>query len=353
VTAITAQSRAIERIVRICRTTTADALSFRLAVLEEIRCVVKFDAYAWLLTDPETEVGAAPLADVPCLPELPRLIRLKYLTAINRWTRLGVPVALLRVSTEGHLERSLVWREMLSRYGVTDVASLVFRCRYGCWGFLDLWRSGARSSFTDGDADFLTAIAKPVTEALRRCQASTFSLAAPAKVRVGPVVLVLSPDLTVRAQTLETNDYLRLLIPPNADRQPIPAGAYNVAAQLLSVEAGVDVHPPTARVHLSAGVWVTLRAARIGAASPTAEQDIAVAIEAASPAERMALYGRACALSARELVLLGHLILGSDTRDIAQQMFLSENTVQDHLKSIFNKTGTSNRRTLLARAVGH
>jgi hypothetical protein len=187
VTAITAQSRAIERIVRICRTTTADALSFRLAVLEEIRCVVKFDAYAWLLTDPETEVGAAPLADVPCLPELPRLIRLKYLTAINRWTRLGVPVALLRVSTEGHLERSLVWREMLSRYGVTDVASLVFRCRYGCWGFLDLWRSGARSSFTDGDADFLTAIAKPVTEALRRCQASTFSLAAPAKVRVGPV----------------------------------------------------------------------------------------------------------------------------------------------------------------------
>jgi DNA-binding NarL/FixJ family response regulator len=120
----------------------------------------------------------------------------------------------------------------------------------------------------------------------------------------------------------------------------------------LSVEAGIDDHPPTTRVHLSAGVWVTLRAARIGTASPTAEPDIAVAIEAASPAERMALYGRACALSARELELLGHLITGSDTRGIAQEMFLSENTVQDHLKSIFAKTGTSNRRTLLARAVG-
>jgi DNA-binding CsgD family transcriptional regulator len=353
VTAITAHSRAIERIFRVCRTTTADALSFRLTVLEEIRRVVEFDAYAWLLTDPETEVGCAPLADVPCLPELPRLIRLKYLTAINRWTRLDVPVGLLRVSTDDHPERSLVWREMLSRYGVTDVASLVFRCRYGCWGFLDLWRSAAGSSFTDGDAEFLAAIAKPVTEALRRCQANTFSLAAPAKVRVGPVVLVLSPDLAVRAQTLETNEYLRLLIPPDADGQPIPAGAYNVAAQLLSIEAGIDDHPPTARVHLSAGVWVTLRAARIGTASPAAEQDIAVAIEAASPAERMALYGRACALSARELELLGHLITGSDTRGIAQEMFLSENTVQDHLKSIFAKTGTSNRRTLLARAVGH
>jgi DNA-binding CsgD family transcriptional regulator len=351
VAAISAQSRAIERVVRLCRNTTADALSLRLAVLEEIRRAVEFDAHAWLLTDPETEVGSAPLADVPCLPELPRLIRLKYLTTVNRWTRLDASVACLHTATGGHLERSLVWREMLARYAVTDVASLVFRCRHGCWGFLDLWRSGG-GSFTDQDAGFLAAIASPVTEALRRCQASTFSLDAPAPVRVGPVVLVLSADLEVRAQTLETNEYLRLLVPPAADRQPIPAGAYNVAAQLLSVEAGVDNHPPIARVHLSDGVWLTLRAARIGAASPTAGQDIAVAIEATSPVERMKLFGRACALSAREMELLGHLITGSDTRGIAAQMFLSENTVQDHLKSIFTKTGASHRRTLLARVVG-
>ncbi len=352
-TAISSQSRAVERIVRVCGTTTADARSLRLAVLDEIRRVVTFDAYAWLLTDPETEVGCAPLADVPCLPELPRVIRLKYLTPLNRWTRLDVPVALLRATTGDQPERSLVWREMLAQYGVTDVASLVFRCRYGCWGFLDLWRGPAGSNFTDAEAGFLTVIAKPVTEALRRCQANTFSLAAPAPVRVGPVVLVLSPDLEVRAQTPETNEYLRLLVPPDADRQPIPAGAYNVAAQLLSVEAGIDDHPPSARVHLSAGVWLTLRAARIGTASPTAEQDIAVTIEPTAPGERMALFGRACALSARELELLGHLIMGSDTRRIAQQMFLSENTVQDHLKSIFVKTATNNRRTLLARVVGH
>jgi hypothetical protein len=27
-----------------------------------------------------------PLADVPCLAELPKLIRLKYSTELNRWT---------------------------------------------------------------------------------------------------------------------------------------------------------------------------------------------------------------------------------------------------------------------------
>lgn len=351
-TASTAQSHALERIVRICTTPAEDVLALRLAVLDEIRRAVNFEAYAWLLTDPETEVGSAPLADVPCLTELPRLIELKYLTRVNRWTHLEGPVALLHAATAGRLDQSLVWREMLARYAVTDVASLVFRDRHGCWGFLDLWRSAGEPVFSKDETDFLTSIARPITDAIRRCQAATFSLAMAATVRGGPIVLVLSPDLEVRAQTLETDEYLRLLVPPHGDRQPVPAGAYNVAAQLLANESGVDDHPPTARVHLTAGVWLTLRAARIGTAVPPAEQDIAVTIEPTAAAERTPLFGRVCALSPREMELLGHLITGSDTRSTAEHMFVSENTVQDHLKSIFIKTGTGNRRTLLARAAG-
>ena len=41
----------------------------RLAVLDELRRLVPFDAFAWLLTDPESGVGTAPIADVPCLPD--------------------------------------------------------------------------------------------------------------------------------------------------------------------------------------------------------------------------------------------------------------------------------------------
>jgi DNA-binding CsgD family transcriptional regulator len=349
--AVSGRSR--ERLVRICDS-AGDARTLRLRLLEEIRQVVSFDAYAWLLTDPETSVGSAPLADVPCLPELPGLIRLKYLTAVNRWTTLGsTPVALLYEATSGEPSRSLLWRDMLDRYGIGDVASLVFKDRFGCWGFLDLWRSGTVARFSSAEAAYLTGITEPVTLALRRSQANAFAARDPSdKRRLGPVVLLLSPDLEVRGQTPQTQEYLRILVPPAEDRPPIPASAYNVAAQLLAVEADVDQNLPSARVHLSHGLWVTLRAARIGDTGPAAERDIAVTIEETSPPERVALFARAFGLSPRENELLGHLASGTDTRELARRMFLSEHTVQDHLKSIFAKTSARNRRTLLSRALG-
>ena len=52
-----AYARAHETIVRICRG-EADARTLRLEALDAIRRAVGFDAYAWLLTDPETSVGS-------------------------------------------------------------------------------------------------------------------------------------------------------------------------------------------------------------------------------------------------------------------------------------------------------
>ncbi|MGB3053366.1 MAG: helix-turn-helix transcriptional regulator [Acidimicrobiales bacterium] len=61
---------------------------------------------------------------------------------------------------------------------------------------------------------------------------------------------------------------------------------------------------------------------------------------------------RAHGLSSRETEVVYRLVDGPDTRAIAEAMFVSEHTVQDHLKSIFDKTGARNRRTLLARVNG-
>jgi DNA-binding NarL/FixJ family response regulator len=342
--------RAVERIDRLGRD-VSDGRALRAAMLEEIGRNVAFDAYAWVLTDPETEVGSDPLADVPCLTELPRLIRLKYSTETNRWTGLAT-VGRLYADTSGHPERSLVWRELLSDYEVADVASVVYRDRFGCWGFLDLWRTGPGRLFTDKEAEYLTVVSPKVTEILRRSQAQTFTAAQPAPLSQGPVVLVLSPDLQVTAQTAETEAYLESLIPPDGPRRPVPAGAYNVGAQLIANEASVDTHPPQARVHLRPGTWLSLRAARM-TGSEKATADIAVTIQPAAPSERLVLFSRAHGLSPREVELVAALARGSDTKQVANEMYVSEHTVQDHLKSIFAKTGTRNRRALMARALGN
>jgi DNA-binding CsgD family transcriptional regulator len=321
-------SDAQSQVHRICAA-GGDALTLRLRLLDAIRTVIQFDFHVWLLTDPETSVGAAPLADVPVplLARLPELIRLKYLTTVNRWTSL-TGAALLTEATGGDRSRSRVWRELLAEHGGADIASVVFRDRYGCWGFLDLWRS---MPFTGAEATFLGTIAGDITAALRRCHADTFTVTSPhAASHAGPAVLLLSPGLEVVGTTPETHDYLRVLVPPSDGQSPVPAGAYNVAAQLLATEEGVDTAPPWARVHFTDGLWLSLRAARIGGG-------IAITIEKTAPAERLSLFARATGLSRRETELLGHLAAGPGTRELARRLHVSENTVQDHLKAIFAK----------------
>lgn len=345
------ERRLVDGVVDVCAS-DVDERGLRRRVLEDLRPALDVDAYAWLLTDPATAVGTAPVADVPWFSELPRQIRLKYASTVNRWTALPGSVATLDRATGGDRAQSLVWRQLLTGYGVGDVASIVFRDRFGCWAFLELWRGADRGSFSAEDVALLEALVDPLTAALRRRAAQSFTPPTASGTAPGPVVLLLRPDLQVRVQTESAARYLRLLVPPEDERAPVPAGAYNVAAQLLALEAGVDDAAPTARTHLSGGRWVTFRAARIGVAERSDLRDIAVTIEVTDPVSRADILARACGLSRREREVFDHLVVGRDTMEVSRLMFVTPNTIQDHLKSVFEKTGVRNRRTLLARALG-
>lgn len=338
---------AVERIA----VSDVDDREVRARVLEVIRGFVPFDEYAFLLTDPTTTVGCSPVAEVGDLGTLPDLIRLKYLTSVNRWT--GLPAtgcATLVKATDGRLERSLLWREHLSGLGIVDVASVVFKDRFGWWGFLDLWRR--ERSFAEDEVAALVDVRPVITARLRGLQAACFTATDASADYRGPGALVLSPELEIRARTAQTDDWLTALLPPPSGRSPIPASAYNVAAQLLATEAEVDGHPAQARVHLGGGTWLTLRADRLGGAGPPERRDIVVTMEASSPTERRDVFSRSHGLTDRETEVLHHLADGHDTRTVARLMSISDLTVQDHLKSVFAKTLTSSRRELLAVSLG-
>lgn len=307
-----------------------DAKVLRERALTELRRAVPFDAHVWTLTDPVTRIGTSPLADIPGLswPDLPALIQSRYL----RWTNLlvgGGPV---------------VWR----RTDDVEVLTAVFADRFGWWAWLDLWRTSS-SPFTAGERDLVASVVPLLTTALRSAQARTFTN--PSQVwSGGPAVLVLGADLQVQVGTPAAREALHRLNPPDDPavvEQAIPAAAYNVAAALVAAENGVPIGPPWSRVHLGAGRWVTLRAARTAP-----DSDIAVTIEESTPAERLEVFALAHALTPREREILAELATGADSRHLAQRLVLSEHTVNDHVKAILAKTGASTRPTLLARVAG-
>jgi DNA-binding CsgD family transcriptional regulator len=326
--------RAHEAIMRHCHA-GLDGRALRIAVIRELRQAVEFSGYVFVLTDPVSCVGVDPLADVPGVTDLARTIRLKYSTPVNRWTTLSGVAGL----GTGAMT-SVLWREVQQPLGVVDVASAVFRDAHGCWGFLDLW---LQEPLLPDQLGLLGGVLGDVTTGLRASQADSLRrLPAGPPASPGPAALLMDADLKIEARTPGMDDRLQQLLPNSVGVSPVPAAALNVAAQLLAVEEGVDQHEPEARTHLGDGRWVAVRAARL-----LPSDAISVSVEPASPAERLDLCVRAFGLTPREADIVRKVARGLDTASIARELHLAPYTIQDHLKSIFTKTGVDSRRDLV------
>lgn len=331
----------VARVERLCDGDLS-AKVLRERVIAEVRRAVPFEGFLFALTDPVTRVGTSPLADVPMLPweRLPELIRWRYLTPFNRWDRIDRPVSLRAAGTPSG---SPMWRHVLHELGVVDTCTTPFVDAYGGWGLLDLWRT--RDVFTAADEAFLARLQPIVTRGLRRAVARTFLEPPEPSPLDGPAVVVLDVDLRVQAQTSAAARALLQLNPPDEPIAPVPAAAYNIGAALLAAEVGLPIGEPWSRLHLGGGRWITVRADRMGA-------DIAVTIQPSTPLERTDVFSRSHGLSARESQVLGLLAAGRDSREIANELVLSEHTVTDHVKAVLAKTGSRTRQVLLARAAG-
>src|SRR5262249_10958187 len=123
---------------------------------------------------------------------------------------------------------------------------------------------------------------------------------------------------------------------------------YGVTARLL-MEQGAEVghQLPHARTQTRAGQWLTLHASRVSGTSGLAR--IAVIIEPADPLEVAPLLFGAYGLTARESDVARLVLRGVATAGIASTLSISDATVQQHLKSVFDKTGVSSRRELVGQ----
>lgn len=107
------------------------------------------------------------------------------------------------------------------------------------------------------------------------------------------------------------------------------------------------------RIRATDGTWLLLRAAPLSPSAQLGDHAVAVTVEPASPGERRPLLMRAYRLTAREREVAGLVTAGLPTSQIAASLFITSNTVGDHLKAIFAKVGVRNRHQLTDMLSGH
>ena len=100
------------------------------------------------------------------------------------------------------------------------------------------------------------------------------------------------------------------------------------------------------RVLSRSGTWVLLHGASLVSGGP---RRVAVIVEPAHPARIAPLLMSAYGLTEREQEVTRLVLQGSSTTEIAQRLVVSAHTVQQHLKSVFDKTGVRSRRDLVGK----
>jgi DNA-binding CsgD family transcriptional regulator len=343
-----ARSRCRERLFRLADS-TQDVDSLRREVIAELKRTIGFERWCAPLVDPDTLIAHTGIAETDHIAELPRL---QVNDASLREPNSGVALArsrervgLLSAVTAGDLARSRRWRESLERYGTGDELRVVAADERGCWGRFDLWRDRGDRPFDDQDAQLVREASEALGRGMRRATVGLRDEAPAAPLEAG--VLVMGADLRPRGGTPAVYGWFRALNPAGMPYVGgIPSLVWSTVGRLIAAEAGEDPgRPVRIRARAADGTWAVVDAARLD----DADGGITVSVHAAGMDEILGLICRAYGLSNRERELVALIAQGDDTSTVAKRMFISPYTVQDHLKSIFDKLSVHSRLELLTR----
>jgi DNA-binding CsgD family transcriptional regulator len=337
--------RSRERLLRLSES-SLDCDALRQEAIVELQRVLGFDRWCWPLADPETLLAGSGLALHDFGPRVPRSLQLEYsddrFATKRDVARRANSAGSLIAETGGDLAQCARWDEVMRPVGIGDVALVACRDALGCWGWIEAYRDGADRAFALDEVQLLADVGSSMGSALRRrvVNGGNGSTADP----MPPGVIVLDDDLEPVTWTAGARAWIDVV--PGAKFFAmfgmLPSVVYP-AATLARAGKADQAHALFQAVD---GRWVMVEAAPLESRS---DEEVAVTFRSATPSETFDLLCRVYALSGRERQLVALVVAGLETSAIAKRLFISSHTVQDHLKSVFDKVGIHSRRELLAR----
>jgi DNA-binding CsgD family transcriptional regulator len=163
-----------------------------------------------------------------------------------------------------------------------------------------------------------------------------------------PGLVVLSHDGEIESATPGVERWLRALPDGDPEAGRLPSAVRAVAGQALRTAEHPDQPGEVAvsRVLSRSGTWVVLHGASLVSGGA---RRVAVIVEPAHPARITPLLMSAYGLTEREQEVTRLVLQGNSTAEIAERLVVSAHTVQQHLKSVFDKTGVRSRRDLVGK----
>lgn len=340
---------ATDEIVKICHR-GYDSDTLRLEVTGRLKRIVPAAAWCWPTADPATLMITGALTEGIPQGNTQRFFEIEYGSDdFNKFSELALkprPVGSLSQATDGQLTRSARFREVFGPLGIGEDLRLALVSDGVCWGYLVLHRNPERP-FTEAEADYVLSLAEHLAEGMRA--ALVYPALSADLVSAGPGVLVLSEDMQTIALTQAAESWLEQLDTSGLAEGGLPNSVHSVVSKLKALEdAAIPTGlMPRTRVPTRTGQWLVLHASRLASGSVSGQ--IAVVIEPARPADMAPLIMRAYGLTERESQVAQLVARGLASREMSGELGISELTIQEHLKAIFDKVGVHSRRELVAR----
>lgn len=261
-------------------------------------------------------------------------------------------ISTLHEASGGDPTRSPRWHLNMAMGGDQELL-VALRTRAGeAWGMLGLYRAPGERQFDRDELELLRALSPYLAEGARR--ALLVGEASDPEGPDAPGLVVLDDHWRVESLTPGVERWLAEL-PEGVWKEggKLPPSILAVAGRALRT---VDRHDApgevaVARVLSREGRWIVLHGAALVAGGA---RRVAVIVEPAHPARITPLLMTAYGLTHREQEITRRVLCGDSTGEIADRLFVSPHTVQQHLKSIFEKTGVRSRREVVGKVFfGH